>query len=123
MRSASIDHFDARAVIRGLLDGDDYRNRVAGACIYRCPRCAHRVRFRWRSFYQAKGRSVFKRQLRRVFDDLTPSLPADEQGFIDFRCPTCTAPTRIIFGAHDYTKIAYHFDVYAVLVGEGKPAK
>ena len=26
-----IDHFDAGAVFRGLLDGDDYRNRVAGA--------------------------------------------------------------------------------------------
>ncbi len=123
MRSASIDHFDARAVFRGLLDGDDYRNRVAGTCIYRCPRCAHRVRFRWRSFYQANGRSVFKRQMRRVFDDLTPTLPADEQGFIDFYCPKCTAPTRIVYSAHDYTKIAYHFDIYAALVGEGKPAK
>ncbi|MCY3780689.1 MAG: hypothetical protein OXG78_10305 [Chloroflexi bacterium] len=123
MRSAAIDHFDARAVFRGLLDGDDYRNRVAGSCIYRCPRCDHRIRFRWRSFYQANGRSVFRRQLRRVFDDLTPNLPADEQGFLDFYCPTCSAPTRIIFSAHDYTKIAYHFDIYAALVGGGKPGK
>ncbi len=123
MRSAAIDHFDARAVFRGLLDGADYRNRVAGTCIYRCPRCDHRIRFRWRSFYQANGRSIFQRQLQRVFDDLTPGLPADEQGFLDFYCPTCAAPTRIVFSAQDYTKIAYHFDIYAALVGEAKRVK
>lgn len=123
MRSAAIDHFEARAVFRGLLDGDGYRNRVAGSCIYGCPRCGHRIRFRWRSFYRANGRSLFRRQLQRIFDDLTPSLPADEQGFLDFHCPTCAAPTRIIFSAQDYSKIAYHFDIYAALVGEGKPSK
>ncbi len=122
-QSDLIDHYEARAVFRGLLDGDGFRNRVAGTCIYRCPRCAHRIRFRWRSFYQANGRSAFKRELRRVFDDMTPALPADEQGFIDFYCPNCSAPTRIIYGAHDYTKIAYHFDIYAALVGAGKRAK
>ena len=118
-----IDHFDARAVFRGLLDGEDYRNRVAGSCIYRCPRCGHRIRFRWRSFYQANGRSPFQRRLRRIFDDLTPALPADEQGCIDFHCPACQAPTRIIYSAQDYTKIAYHFDIYAALVGAGKTWK
>jgi DNA-directed RNA polymerase subunit RPC12/RpoP len=123
MQSAQIDHYEARAVFRGLFDGEDYRNRVAGACIYQCPRCGHRIRFRWRSFYQADGRSAFKRRLRGFFDDLTPALSAGEQGFLDFYCPTCSAPTRIIFSADDYTKIAYHFDVYAALVGEGKPSK
>ena len=123
MLSAQIDHYEARAVFRGLLDGEDYRNRVAGTCIYQCPRCSHRIRFRWRSFYRAESRSAFKRQLRRFFDDLTPELSADEQGFLDFYCPTCAAPTRIIFSANDYTKIAYHFDIYAALVGEGKPPR
>lgn len=123
MPSLLIDHYDARAVFRGLLDGDGFRNRVAGNCIYRCPRCGHRIRFRWRSFYQADGRSAFRRKLSRVFDDLTPMLEADEQSLIDFHCPTCAAPTRIIFSAHDYSEIAYHFDIYAALVGEGKRAK
>ena len=119
-KSDLIDHYDARAVFRGLLDGEDYRNRVAGSCVYRCPRCAHRIRFRWRSFYQANGRSPFQRRLRRIFDDLTPELSADEQGCVDFHCPACQAPTRIIYSAHDYSKIAYHFDIYAALVGAGK---
>ena len=123
MLSAQIDHFEARSVFHGLFDGEDYRNRVAGACVYRCPRCSHRIRFRWRSFYQADGRSAFKRKLRRFFDDMTPALSSDEQGFLDFYCPTCSAPTRIIFSADDYSKIAYHFDIYAALVGAGKPAK
>ncbi len=118
-----IDHFDARAVFRGLLDGEDYRNRVAGSCIYRCPRCAHRIRFRWRSFYHANVRSPFPRRLRLIFDDLTPDLPADDQGCIDFHCPKCKAATRIVYSAHDYTKIAYHFDIYAALVGAGKTGK
>jgi len=123
MRSVQIDHYEARAVFDGLLDGEDYGNRVAGACIYRCPRCSHRIRFRWRSFYQADGRSAFERKLQRFFDDMTPTLASEEQGCLDFYCPTCAAPTRIIFSAEDYTKIAYHFDIYAALVGTGEKAK
>lgn len=121
MRSARIDHYEAHSVFHGLLEGEDYRNRVAGACIYCCPRCSHRVRFRWRSFYQADGRSALQRKIRRFFDDMTPTLEADEQGFLDFYCPACAAPTRIIFSACDYSKIAYHFDIYAALVGIGTP--
>ncbi len=123
MRSARIDHYQARAVFHGLLDGEDYRNRVAGACVYRCPRCSHRIRFRWRSFYQADGRSAFERKLRRFFDDMTPTLASEEQGALDFYCPSCAAPTRIIFSAEDYSRIAYHFDIYAALVGVGRAAK
>jgi hypothetical protein len=123
MLSARIDHYEAHSVFQGLLDGAEYRNRVAGACVYRCPRCNHRIRFRWRSFYQADGRSAFKPKLRRCFDDMTPALTADEQGFFDFYCPTCAAPTRIIFSADDYRKLAYHFDIYAALVGIGSRAK
>ena len=118
--SSPIDHYEASAVFFGLLDGEDYRNRVGGSCIYRCPRCSHGIRFRWRSFYQADGRSAFQRKLRRVFDDMTPTLSTEEQGMLDFYCPTCSAPTRIIFSAKDYSKIAYHFDIYAALVGSGK---
>jgi len=121
MQSAQIDHYDPRAVFRGLFDGDNYLNRVAGACVYQCPRCRHQIRFRWRSFYQADGRSAFKGNLRRCFDDMTPVLSTDEQGFLDFFCPTCSAPTRVIFSAHDYTAIAYHLDIYAALVGAGTP--
>lgn len=123
MRSARIDHYQARAVFHGLLDGEDYRNRVAGACVYRCPRCSHRIRFRWRSFYQAHDRSAFERKLRRCFDDMTPTLASEEQGAIDFYCPSCAAPTRIIFSAEDYSRIAYHFDIYAALVGVGHASK
>ncbi len=123
MLSAQIEHYEARSVFQGLLDGEDYRNRVAGTCIYCCPRCNHRIRFRWRSFYQADSRSAFKRKLQRFFDDMTPVLASEEQGFLDFYCPSCAAPTRIIFSAHDYSKIAYHFDIYAALVGAGKPPK
>ena len=121
--SAPIDHYEASSVFYGLLDGEDYRNRVAGSCVYRCPRCSHRIRFRWRSFYQADERSVFQRKVRRVFDEMTPTLSTAEQGMLDFYCPTCAAPTRIIFSADDYSKIAYHFDIYAALVGAGKPPK
>ena len=119
----AIDHFEPEAVIRGLLDGTDFDNRVTGSCIYTCPRCSHRIRFRWRSFHQADGRSPFKKKVRRCFDDLTPDLPADQQGMLEFLCPTCRAATRIIYSIKDYTKIAFHFDIYAVLVGEGKLPK
>ena len=119
-KSVVIDHYEPQAVMRGLLDGDGFRNRVAGACVYTCPRCRHRIRFRWRSFFRADGRSPLPRQLRRIFDDFTPDLPTAEQSVVDFYCPSCRAPTRIIFSILDHKKIAYHFDIYAALVGEGK---
>lgn len=122
-KSVVIDHYEPEAVMRGLLDGEGFCNRVAGACIYTCPRCRHRIRFRWRSFYRADGRSPMPRQLRRILDDCTPDLPPDEQSNVDFHCPGCQAPTRIIFSILDHKKIAYHFDIYAVLVGQGKLQK
>ena len=115
-----IDHYEPSAVMRGLLDGQDFSNRVGGSCVYCCPRCRRRIRFRWRSFYQADERSFLRRRLRRLFDDLTPDRPPAEQGFLDFHCPTCAAPTRIVFNVRDYTQIAFHFDVYVALVGQGK---
>ena len=33
-KSVVIDHYEPKAVMRGLLDGDDFSNRVAGTCIY-----------------------------------------------------------------------------------------
>lgn len=122
-KSVVIDHYEPEAVMRGLLDGEGFRNRVAGACIYTCPRCQHRIRFRWRSFYRADGRSPMPRQLRRILDDFTPDLPTDEQSNVDFHCPTCQAATRIIFSILEHKKIAYRFDIYAVLVGQGKAQK
>ncbi len=113
-----IQQYAPSAVFLGLQDGASYRNRLVGSCVYACPRCRHQIRFRWRSFYNADGRSAFGRKLRRVFEEMTPALAA-ELGFIDFFCPTCAAPTRIIFSAQNYSKITYHFDMYAALVGEG----
>lgn len=119
-KSVAIDHYEPAAVMRGLLDGAGFHNRVAGDCIYACPRCAHRIRFRWRSFYQADGRSPLPRQLKRIFDDCTPVLSCAEQSALDFYCPTCQAPTRIIFGIQAKSQAAYHFDIYAALVGAGQ---
>ena len=114
-----IEHFEPRAVIAGLLAGEDFSSRVGGSCVYGCPRCSHRIRFRWQHFYQADERSLLQRPFRRHFDQLTPALPPAEQGFIDFHCPTCQAPTRLIFRIAKGGAITFHFDMYAVLVGEG----
>ena len=117
-----IDHYEPGAVMRGLLQGGDHHNRVGAACVYGCPRCSHRIRFRWRSFYQADGRTALPRKLRRHFDDLTPKLPGLDQGAIEFDCPGCGAPTRIIFSIFAKGDISFQFDLYAVLVGEGAHA-
>ena len=113
-----IEQFDPDDVIQGLLDGDDYRNRVAGSCIYCCPRCGHKIRFKWNNFYKADKRSFLRRTARQHFDEHLPFTPSAERGFLDFHCPTCNAPARIIFAAHDYTLLAFHFDIESVLVGE-----
>jgi len=113
-----IDRYNPDAIIQGLLDGEDYTNRVAGSCIYWCPHCGHGIRFRWKNFYKADERSFLKQQFRRDFDRLTPQDTDEELGFLDFHCPTCNAPTRLIFAIHDYTEIAFHYDMRTVLVGE-----
>jgi hypothetical protein len=113
-----IEQFDPDGVIQGLLDSDDYTNRVAGSCIYGCPRCGHRIRFKWRNFQKSDEKSFLKRGVRPQFEALTPTNPFDKQGFFDFYCPTCQAPTRIIFSINDYTTLAFHFEIDLVLVGE-----
>ncbi len=118
MRRGVIEHFEARSVFRGLLQGADFANRVGGSCIYGCPRCGHRIRFRWRSFYEAAGGSSFKRSVQRVLDDMTPEL--DARSCLDFRCPTCQATTRIVYSATDSSGATCHFDLVAALVGEEK---
>jgi hypothetical protein len=113
-----ITHFDPDHVIQGLLDSDEYTNRVAGSCIYCCPHCNHRIRFKWRNFQKSDARSFLKQAVLPYFDSFTPDNPYEEQGFLDFHCPTCNAPTRIIFSINDYTLLAFHFEIDLVLVGE-----
>jgi len=113
-----IAQFDPDRVIQGLLNSEDYTNRVAGSCIYSCPHCGHRIRFKWHNFRKSDERSFLKRDLRPLFDALTPKNPYEKQGFLDFHCPTCKTPTRIIFSINDYTLLAFHFEIDLVLVGE-----
>jgi len=106
------------AVIQGLLDGEDYTNRVAGNCVYHCPHCGHQIRFRWKHFYKADEQTFLKHEYRSEFNKLTIDHPDEDEGFLDFHCPTCGAPTRLNFAIFDYTEIAYHFDLRSVFVGE-----
>lgn len=113
-----IELYDPDSVIQGLLDGEDFTNRVASSCVYRCPHCWHRIRFKWRNFYKADERSFLRGDVRKQFDAHTPITPSAELGFLDFHCPSCKAPVRIIFTANDYTMLAFHFEIEHVLVGE-----
>jgi len=116
-RRGKIEVFEASVVFRGLLDGVGFTNRVAHSCLYRCPRCHQRIRFRWHSFYQGEGSAVFERRLRRRFDELTPPPRIATQDSMDFFCPGCRAPTRIVYIARDSGANSTHFELYLVLVG------
>lgn len=112
-----IEQFKPADLIEGLLDGEDYQHRVGGSCIYRCPRCGHGIRFKWHNFKEADERSFLKPEFRPRFDLLTAKKSPLEQGFLDFHCPTCKAPTRIIFSIDDYRTLAFHYDIDLILVG------
>ena len=118
-RGVVVEHYAPESVMRGLLDGAEYRHRVGGSCVYTCPRCSHRIRFRWRSFLAADGRTPLDGKLLRAFDELTPDTPDATHNRIDFHCPGCEAPTRIIYQARNPDAIAPHFDIYGVLAGRG----
>lgn len=113
-----IEQFTPDILIHGLLSSEDYVHRVAGSCTYQCPHCGHRIRFKWRNFYKADERSFLKKFVRQAFDEHTPIIPSAELGFLDFHCPSCQTPARIIFTADDYTKLAFHFEITKVLVGK-----
>lgn len=113
-----INQYMPNSVIQGLIDGEDYVNRVAGSCVYHCPYCKHRIRFRWRNFFKADERSFLQPEYQSTFNHLIADSHDDENSFLDFHCPTCGAPTRINFTAIDYTELAYHFDIQSVFVGE-----
>ena len=82
-----IEILEPSQVIEGLLDSEDYTHRVGRQFIYSCPRCGHRVRFKWLNLMEADERSFLKPDVRSHFDSLLPDRPLSEQGFLDFYCP------------------------------------
>lgn len=117
MLSVEIEQFQPDIVFTGLLDSETFSNRVGGQCVYECPRCGYRIRFRWRDFLRSDERPLHKRPIRQQFDRLTPDQFTGEHGKFDFGCPSCHAPTRILFSAENYRIRAYHYEIQTILVG------
>lgn len=78
---------------------------------YRCPHCGSAVEFSSRHFgRQAAPQTNLTPSWAERFDELRPLNPQQWESFLDFHCPGCRAPVRIVYavgqswamGAHSW---------------------
>ncbi len=82
---------------------------------YRCPHCGDGVRFTTTDFNRHTGteHSNLERSVRAEFDCARP-IERDEY-FLDFPCPGCRAPVRVIYACLFVGKGSLHYVVRAIL--------
>ena len=115
-RLMQIIHYAPNEVIEGLITSEDSNTRVAQPCLYTCPNCEMQIRFQWKHFYFASQNSRLNGSHQPLFDQHMP-YGMDSVGFIDFYCPKCQFPTRIVFTIAPFHRSSYHYDIQVVLVG------
>jgi len=73
----------------------EYLDHVVQLAAYRCPHCGTGVEFQSRHFGPGVERATVDPRWRSAFDAARP-LAALEAA-LEFHCPGCTAPVRIIY--------------------------
>jgi hypothetical protein len=79
----------------------EYRDHAVHLGTYCCPRCDSGVEFRTHHFREHEGtkRSNLNAEWRSRFDIARPIEASRWESFVDFHCPGCKAPVRIIYEA------------------------
>src|SRR5688572_6869985 len=74
---------------------EEYLNHVVQLAAYRCPHCGTGVEFQGRHFGPGVDRATVDPRWRSEFDAARPL--ATLEGALEFHCPGCTAPVRIVY--------------------------
>ena len=85
---------------------------------YSCPHCSHRVGFRTQNFRDHEGakRSNLDPDWRIRFDAARQLDVSRWESFLDFSCPGCRAPVRVIYEpGEEYAMSAHSWCLLEVL--------
>ena len=84
-----------------------------------CSHCGHPLRFKASDFqrHMFRGTSALPPELTNAMDEERP-LRGDLSEFaVDFECPGCKRPTRLVIEPWEYAMGGYAFTVHAVVEG------
>ena len=85
--------------------------------IYTCPHCDGKVRFTTRDFqrhFQSRSSSFMPEDLAS-FDQFRPLDKKEGEQFLDFYCPGCRSPVRVIYRSSEFAMGSYYFTVVIVI--------
>jgi len=84
---------------------------------YVCPGCGHRVGVDTSDFLRRfrETSSNLHPDARQAFDAFRPLDEAQWEGCLDFHCPGCDRPARLVFRPTEFAMGAYYFTVVAVV--------
>lgn len=82
-------------------DEAEYREHAVHLGAYSCPRCGCGVEFRTNDFRKHEGAKLSNLDpaWRSRFDVVRPIKASRWESFLDFHCPGCKAPVRVIYEA------------------------
>lgn len=88
----------------------EYTEHVVHIGAYQCPWCNKRVDFLTENFekHETMNHSNLDAIWRIRFDDARPLESSRWESFVDFHCPGCNAPVRIIYEAGDEWSMGVH---------------
>jgi predicted RNA-binding Zn-ribbon protein involved in translation (DUF1610 family) len=91
-------------------DEPEYQEHAVHVGSYLCPRCGYNVEFRARNFrdHETARRSNLDAEWRSRFDAARPINLSRWESFLDFHCPGCNAPVRIIYEAGSEWAMGLH---------------
>ncbi len=101
----------------------EFSDRETHVGYYVCPHCEAAVRFRTSDFERhfATESSNLPPPSAKAFEEADPGRnPWD--GFLDFECPGCRAPVRLVYRPREFAMGAFAFTVDAVLEAGSWPA-
>lgn len=88
----------------------EYQDHCVHIGSYICPCCASRVDFHARHFLTHEGlkHSNLEDEWRTRFDATRPLNASRWESFLDFHCPGCKAPVRVIYEPGDEYAMGAH---------------
>ncbi len=102
---------------------EEYIEHAVHVGTYTCPWCGQAVQFRTQHFrkHEKRNPSNLRQEWQTVFNAFRPVSPKGWESFLDFHCPQCDAPVRIIYDAGGEWAMGVHSWVVKEIVETNYP--